>query len=55
MNTVKNYILYLESAYLIFTFDRFSIFVSKETLLQKKVYTIDTGLVKQIAFYFSKK
>lgn len=45
---------FLENAYLIFTLDRFSFSVSQQTLLQKKVYTIDTGLVKQIAFHFSK-
>lgn len=55
VNTVKNYIHYLESAYLIFTLDRFSFSVSQQILLQKKVYAIDTGLVKQIAFHFSKK
>jgi predicted AAA+ superfamily ATPase len=55
VNTVKNYIHYLENAYLIFTLDRFSFSVSQQTLLQKKVYAIDTGLVKQIAFHFSKK
>lgn len=53
VNTIKNYIHYLENAYLIFTLDRFSF--SQQTLLQKKVYAIDTGLVKQIAFHFSKK
>lgn len=55
VNTVKNYIHYLENAYLIFTLDRFSFSVSQQTLLQKKVYAIDTGLAKQIAFHFSKK
>jgi uncharacterized protein len=55
INTVKNYIHYLENAYLIFTLDRFSFSVSQQTLLQKKVYAIDTGIAKQIAFHFSKK
>ncbi len=55
VNTVKNYIHYLENAYLIFTLDRFSFSVSQQSLQQKKVYAIDTGLVKQIAFHFSKK
>lgn len=55
VNTVKNYIHYLENAYLIFTLDRFSFSVTQQTLLQKKVYAIDTGLAKQIAFHFSKK
>jgi predicted AAA+ superfamily ATPase len=55
VNTVKNYIHYLENAYLIFTLPRFSFSVSQQTLLQKKVYAIDTGLAKQVAFHFSKK
>lgn len=55
VNTVKNYIHYLENAYLIFTLDRFSFSVSQQTLQQKKVYAIDTGLVKQVAFHFSIK
>ena len=55
VNTVKNYIHYLENAYLIFTLDRFSFSVLEQALLQKKVYAIDTGLAKQIAFHFSKK
>ena len=55
VNTVKKYIHYLESAYLIFTLDRFSFSVSQQTLLQKKVYAIDTGLVKHFAFHFFKK
>ncbi len=55
VNTVKNYIHHLESAYLIFTLDRFSFSVGQQTLLQKKVYAIDTGLVQQVAFQFSKK
>lgn len=55
VNTVKNYIHFLENAYLIFTLDRFSFSVSQQTLHQKKVYAIDTGLVNQIAFHFSKK
>jgi len=49
VNTIKNYIHYLENAYLIFTLDRFS------CIQQKKVYATDTGLAKQIAFHFSKK
>ncbi len=55
VNTVKNYIHYLENAYLIFTLDRFSFSVSQQILMQKKIYAIDTCLSKQIAFHFSKK
>jgi len=55
VNTVKNYIHYLENSYLIFTLDRFSFSVSQQILMQKKIYAIDTGLLKHIAFHFSKK
>lgn len=55
VNTVKNYIHYLENTYLIFTLDRFSFSISEQSLSRKKVYAIDTGLTKQIAFHFCKK
>lgn len=53
VNTVKNYIHYLENAYLVFTLDRYSFSVTQQALLQKKVYAIDTGLARHTAFYFS--
>lgn len=55
VNTLKNYLHYLENAYLIFTLDRFSFSVSQQTLLQKKTYAIDTGLAQTIGFHFTKK
>lgn len=54
LNTVKNYIHYLENAYLIFTLSQFSFSVGKQTSAQKKIYAIDTGIIKHIAFQFSK-
>lgn len=54
VNTVKNYIHFLENAYLIFTLDKFSYSVGEQTISQKKVYAIDTGLMENIAFQFSK-
>ncbi|MBS0629635.1 MAG: ATP-binding protein [Verrucomicrobia bacterium] len=53
LNTVKNYIHYLENAYLIFTLNQFSFSVGKQTSAAKKVYAIDTGLIKHVAFQFS--
>lgn len=54
VNTVKNYIHYLENAYLIFTIDKYAYSVSDQTTSQKKVYAIDTGLIETIGFQFSK-
>ncbi len=54
VNTVKDFVHYLENAYLIFTLDRFSYSVGEQTTAQKKVYAIDTGLIRHIAFHFSK-
>ncbi|HLB42471.1 MAG TPA: ATP-binding protein [Gammaproteobacteria bacterium] len=54
INTVKNYLHYLENAYLIFTVDKFSFSVGDQAVSQKKVYGIDTGLIEIIGFQFSK-
>ena len=48
VETVKNYVEYLESAYLIFELPKFS-FKPKEILRSdKKVYAVDTGMVNAI-------
>lgn len=54
VNTVKNYIYYLENAYLIFTIDRYDFSVIKQTNSQKKIYAVDTGIMETIGFQFSK-
>jgi uncharacterized protein len=54
VNTVKNYIHFLENAYLIFTVDKYSYSVGNQTVSQKKSYAIDTGLMEIIGFQFSK-
>jgi len=54
VNTVKNYIHYLENAYLIFTMDKYSYSVADQALSQKKSYVVDTGLMSTIGFQFSK-
>jgi len=54
VNTVKNFIHYLESAYLIFTVEKYAYSVGEQTLASKKVYGVDTGLMLSLGFQFSK-
>ncbi|NNM58518.1 MAG: ATP-binding protein [Legionellales bacterium] len=54
VNTVKNYIHFLESAYLIFTVDRYTFSVADQAVAPKKNYGIDTSLMQAIGFSFSK-
>ncbi|MFH1682281.1 MAG: ATP-binding protein [Candidatus Woesearchaeota archaeon] len=52
-HTAKNYLGFLEETYLIFLIEKFS-YKKKESLLgPRKVYTIDTGLIKAVSFQFS--
>jgi hypothetical protein len=53
VNTVKSYIDYLESAWLIFAINRYDYSVKRQQIANKKVYAIDSGLVKSVAFSFS--
>jgi len=53
VHTVKNYISYLENAYLIFELERFSFKLKEQMLAPKKIYCIDTGFVNVIGFEFS--
>jgi predicted AAA+ superfamily ATPase len=53
-NTVKSYVDYLENSFLIFTINKFSYSLKKQSVAPKKVYCIDNGLVDAIAFQFSK-
>ena len=53
INTVKDFVHYLENAYLILTLDRFSFSVGEQTTAPKKVYCVDTGLARHIGFQFS--
>jgi predicted AAA+ superfamily ATPase len=54
VNTVKNYIHYLENAYLIFTVEQFAYSMNQQTTSPKKIYCADTGLIEHIGFQFSK-
>jgi len=54
VNTVKDYIHYLENAYLIFTLEQYAFSVATQTLAPKKVYGVDTGLMETLGFQFAK-
>lgn len=54
VNTVKNYIQYLEDAYLFFTVNQFSFSVKQQGIAPKKIYVIDNGIAEAVAFQFSK-
>lgn len=53
VNTVKNYIDYLQTSWLMFTINKFAFSIKTQQIANKKVYGIDTGLVKSVAFSFS--
>ncbi|MEK6846438.1 MAG: ATP-binding protein [Nanoarchaeota archaeon] len=53
VHTVKNYVSYLENAYLIFVLERFSFKLKNQVLAPKKLYCIDTGLAGAVSFTFS--
>jgi len=53
VNTVSSYIGYLEASWLLFVVNRYAYSVKKQQIANKKVYCIDTGLVKSVAFSFS--
>ncbi len=54
VNTVKNYIEYLEQSYLILTINQFSFSLNQQIINNKKAYMIDNGLANAISFQFSK-
>ena len=53
VHTIKNYISYLEEAYLVFQLFPFSFKLKNQLRGAKKVYTIDAGLINSISFQFS--
>ena len=50
---VKNYVEFLEEAYLFFTLKKYDPSLKKQILSSRKVYSIDTGLVNSVSFMFS--
>jgi hypothetical protein len=53
VNTIKNYIEYLENSWLIFTINVYAYSVKRQQIAAKKIYSIDTGLANAIGFSFS--
>jgi len=52
VNTVKNYVEYLENSWLIFTANLYDSSVKRQQIAPKKVYAIDTGLASAVGFSF---
>ncbi len=53
VNTVSSYIENLETCWLLFAINRYAFSVKKQQIANKKIYCIDTGLTKSVAFSFS--
>lgn len=53
VNTVSSYIDYLSTSWLLFAINRYAFSVKKQQIANKKIYCIDTGMAKAIAFSFS--
>lgn len=53
MNTIKNYIQYLENSYLFFSIQRFSYSLKQQQCAPKKIYCIDSALINSLSFRFS--
>lgn len=53
VNTVSAYIEYLQAGWLVFSVNRYAFSVKKQQIANKKIYGIDTGLIKTVSFSFS--
>lgn len=53
VNTVKNYVEYLENSWLIFTVNIYDYSVKRQQIAPKKIYSIDTGMAGAVGFAFS--
>lgn len=53
VNTIKNYIEYLENSWLIFTLTVYDFSVKRQQIAAKKIFSIDTGLSSAVGFTFS--
>lgn len=53
LNTVKNFVEYLENSWLFFIIHHYAFSIKKQQIAPKKIYSIDTGMVKSLGFYFS--
>lgn len=53
VNTIKNYIEYLENSWLFFTLNKYAYSIKEQQIAAKKIYGIDTGLINSVGFSFS--
>jgi hypothetical protein len=53
VNTLKNYVEYLENSWLVFTVNVYDYSVKRQQIAPKKIYVIDTGLANAVGFAFS--
>jgi predicted AAA+ superfamily ATPase len=53
VNTIENYLKYLQEAYLIFILNRFSFKTKEQIKTPKKIYLIDNGFILTKSFQFS--
>jgi len=53
IHTMKNWISFLENAYLILVLERFSFKLKEQAIAPKKIYCVDTGLANVIGFRLS--
>jgi uncharacterized protein len=53
VNTIKNYIGYMENSWLLFTLNVYDFSVKRQQIAPKKIYGIDTGLINAVGFGFS--
>jgi predicted AAA+ superfamily ATPase len=53
VNTVKDYIDYLQQAYLLFECYKYDYSLKRQNTYDKKIYVIDTGLRNAVSFKFS--
>jgi predicted AAA+ superfamily ATPase len=53
IHTVKNYVEYLSSNYLVFVLERYSPKLKSQILAPKKIYCIDSGIANSIGFSIS--
>lgn len=54
VNTVINYVYYLENSWLFFAINKYAYSVKEQQIAAKKTYGIDTGLIRSVGFSFSK-
>jgi hypothetical protein len=50
---VKSYIDYLENSWLFFVVNKYAFSVKEQQIAAKKIYGVDTGLIKSVGFAFS--